>query len=345
MRKDFHIKEQMSGITEKLGYLAGVTRFRRISEKLYVDGDKLYKEAGIHFKASWFPVYYVLALSESPMTVLQISEQIDFSHITVKNVLRELEQEELVTIEGNPADKRSKLVFLSPQGQKFIYRLKPLWMSFSMALKKVFQTGHPDFLNILNRIDQQIEKKPINIMAGQQELESVLVIDYNPGLDKHFHELAGPWLTEELDGQLKEEDGIALQTPDEAHFMNGGFLFYAMYKEQIVGFVALKRLDDNAFELNRLYINPNYRKLGIDNLLIERCISRCSENKALELWLQTSISKTEAHKIYDSLGFVDKAAPSQLVVQEQTKKVMCFEFDTNQKSNNGGSSFHLEDHS
>jgi len=335
----------MSSTIEKLGYLVGITHFRRISEKLYVDGDKIYKEAGIHFKASWFPVYYVLALSESPLTVLQIAEQIDFSHITVKNVLRELEKEELVSIEVNPADKRSKLVSLSLKGQKLIYRLKPLWISVSSALKKVFQSGHPDFMNILNRIDHQIEKNPINSMVAQQEVESVEVVDYKPGLNKHFHELAGPWLTEELSGQLKEEDGIALQNPDEAHFMDGGFLFYAIYKDQIVGFVALIRLDDDAFELAKLYINPNYRNLGIDTLLIERCISRCNENHALELWLQTSISKTAAHNIYDALGFVDKAAPEQLVVQEQTKKVMCLEFDTNQKSSNEGSSFHLEDHS
>jgi len=335
----------MSSTIEKLGYLIGITHFRRISEKLYVDGDKIYKEAGIHFKASWFPVYYVLALSESPLTVLQIAEQIDFSHITVKNVLRELEKEELVSIEANPADKRSKLVSLSPKGQKLIYRLKPLWISVSSALKKVFQSGHPDFINILNRIDHQIEKNPINSMVAQQEVESVEVVDYKPGLNKHFHELAGPWLTEELSGQLKEEDGIALQNPDEAHFMDGGFLFYAIYKDQIVGFVALIRLDDDAFELAKLYINPNHRNLGIDTLLIERCISRCNENHALELWLQTSISKTAAHNIYDALGFVDKSAPAQLVVQEQTKKVMCLEFDTNQKSSNGGSSFHLEDHS
>jgi len=315
----------MANAFEILAYLAGATRFRRISEKLYVDGDKIYKEAGIQFKASWFPVYYVLALSESPMTVLQIAEQIDFSHITVKNVLRDLEQEELVSIEQNPSDKRSKLVSLSLKGQKLIYRLKPLWISFSTALKKAFSSGHPDFMNILNRIDQQIEENPINLMVAQQDSDSVMVVDYKPGLNKHFHELAGPWLTEEVNGKLKEEGGISLQNPDEAHFMEGGFLFYAMYKDQIVGVVALKRLDDETFEIANLYINPNYRNLGIDTLLIERCICRCMENEARELWTQTSMSEPQIHLIFDALGFADKASPEQMKVQEQTKKVMCLD--------------------
>ena len=315
----------MASAYEILGYLAGATRFRRISEKLYVDGDKVYKEAGIQFKASWFPVYYVLALSESPMTVLQIAEQIDFSHITVKNVLRELEKEELVSIELNPVDKRSKLVSLSLKGQKLIYRLKPLWITVSTALKKVFQAGHPDFMNILNRIDRQIEENPISLMVAQQEMNAVVVVDYKPGLNKHFHELAGPWLTEELNGKLKEEDGIALPNPNEKHFTEGGFLFYAKYKEQIVGFVALKRLDDNTFEFSNLYIHPNYKNLGIENPLIERCISRCIENEANELWLQTSIRKTEAQLVYEALSFVDKAPHPGMKLQEETKKAMCLE--------------------
>jgi len=315
----------MASAFEILGYLAGTTRFRRISEKLYVDGDKIYKEAAIQFKASWFPVYYVLALAESPVTVLQIAEQIDFSHISVKNVLRELERDELVSIEINPADKRSKLVSLSLKGQKLIYRLKPLWISYSLVLKKVFQAGHPDFMNILNRIDNLIEENPINLMVANQETESVVVVDYSPGLIKHFHELAGPWLTEELNGKLKQEGGISLQNPDIKHFIEGGFLFYAKYQDQIVGFAALTRLDDRSFEFSNLFIHPNYQNLGIDTLLIERCISRCMENEVGELWLQTSISKTDAHLTYDALGFIDKAPPAGMELKEETKKSMCLE--------------------
>ena len=240
----------MSSTIAQLGYLAGATRFRRISEKLYSDGDKVYREAGIPFKASWFPVYYVLALSESPLTILQIAEQIDFSHITVKNVLRELEKAELVNIEINPNDKRSRLVTLSLKGQKLIYRLKPIWISFASALQNIFQSGHPDFMNTLDRIDRQIQRYPIHRRISELERDPIVVLDYKPELNQHFHDLAGPWLTEELNGQLKEENGITMEEPEADHFMEGGFYFYASYKDQIVGKVSLKRLDSHAFEFN-----------------------------------------------------------------------------------------------
>ena len=316
----------MSTTIKKLVYLVGATRFRRISERLYVDGDKIYKEAGINFKASWFPVYYVLAIAESPMTVLQITEQIDFSHITVKNVLRELEQEKLVSIETNPADRRSKLVSLSLKGQKLIYHLKPLWISFSSALKKVFQAGHPDFMNILKRIDYQIDNHSINSSIQSLEAESLQVIDYKPGLTKNFHELREAWLSEKMNGGLNGEGSINIQYPDKKHFMEGGFFFYGQYKDQMVGFVALKRLDNDTFELNNLYIHPNYRNLGFDRLLVERCISRCNENHANELWLQTSRNKSDIALLYEALGFIDKEKPPKMTLQEQTTRIMCLEF-------------------
>ena len=315
----------MSSTIAKLSYLTGATRFRRISEKLYIYGDEVYSEAGIRFKASWFPVYYVLAITDSPLTIMQISEQIDFTHITVKNVIRELEQEELVSVTPNPSDRRSKLVSLSTKGQKQIYRLKPLWISYSSALKNIFQSGHPDFMNILQRIDNQIEKSSIPQIIAHPDSESVIVVDYRPDLDKHFHELAGPWLTGEADGILEEEEGINLQKPEETHFMEGGFIFYARYKDQIVGFAALKRLTDYSFECSGLFVNPNYRHNGIDTRLIERCICRSLENQASELWIQTAADIPGALDFYQGFGFEEKEAPLEMQVMEQTEKVMCLD--------------------
>ena len=230
---------------------------------------------------------------------------------------------ELVNIEINPDDKRSRLVSLSKKGQKLIYRLKPIWISFASALQHIFQSGHPDFMNTLDRIDHQIQAYPIHRRIIEQETDPILVLDYKPELNKHFHELAGPWLTEEFNGQLKEEDGITLEEPDADHFMDGGFYFYASYKDQIVGKVSLKRLDGKAFEFNQPYIHPNYRKFKIDRVFLERCISRCVENQASELWAQTSIRKTGTYELLSSMGFEDSQAHPNMQVQEQTKRVMC----------------------
>lgn len=305
-----------------LEFLSGATRFRHISEKLHTDGDKIYLEAGIDFKSSWFLVFFVLSRAKGPLTVMQIAEQIDFSHITVKNVLKELQSAGLVIITKNPADGRSKLASLSIRGKTHLRLLVPVWQSYSAALKRVFQAGHPDIINILNRVDRAIVNNPINELVANKVSEPISIIDYKPSLKKHFYELAGPWLSAEVNGKLKKDVIYTLQNPDEAYIKKGGFLFYAKYRTQIIGCVALKRLDEEIFEFVKLYIHPSYRNLGIATKLIERCITRCKENKATALWLQSAATMTDANRIYSRLGFIENTAPPQMKVTERTEKVM-----------------------
>ena len=177
-------------------------------------------------------------------------------------------------------------------------------------------------MNILNRIDREIDKYPINEIVAGELAEPVKILDYKPSLKEYFNQLAGPWLTDVVDVKHEEEELETLYHPDEVYIKHGGFLFFALYKNKAVGCVALKRLDEESFELARLYINPTYRNQGITTKLIERCISRCKENHVSELWVQTSMSMHEALKLYYKLGFDNKEAPPQMRVIEQSAKTM-----------------------
>jgi DNA-binding MarR family transcriptional regulator/GNAT superfamily N-acetyltransferase len=307
----------------KLGYLAVGTRLRQIIEKLYVDGDKIYKESNIDFKASWFSVYYILATADQPKTVLDLSDEIGFTHITIKNVVRELESAGLVNINVHPTDKRSKHISLSANGQKLFEQLQKVWLPFADTLKNLLDAGHPDFINIINRIDKEVSKNPIyERIKAIGQFEQVQVLDYKPSLKHHFTDLVAPWLSGVLNGTLEKEDEFTVYRPDEAYLLPGGFLFFAMQDDICLGTVALKRLDENTFEFAKLFISPDARKMGIATKLIERCISRCKENNAKELWLQTTMRMPDAHKLYYKFGFEDRSAPQQMEVLERTEKIM-----------------------
>ena len=113
-------------------------------------------------------------------------------------------------------------------------------------------------INILNRLDWEINNKPINERIHQPKGQFVKIIDYKPSLKNYFYELAGPWLLGVLNGELEEYDKFTLHHPDKAYLENGGFLFYAKFKNEIVGCVALKRLNEDTFEFAKLFINPNF---------------------------------------------------------------------------------------
>ena len=313
----------MADIIDQLGFLAGGSRFRRIYEKMQIGGDKAYKEAGFPFKSSWFPVYYVLSKSRQPQTVMEITNQIAFSHITVKNIIRELDKEHLIEIVPNPGDKRSKLIELSEKGRALLDQLTPIWLAFTQAVRNVLTTGHPDIINILKRIDRELAVSPLNERVVAQSEEQIAVLDYKPELKAQFYELVGHWLNGYMKGQLEEEDKFVLYNPDVAYLQKGGFVFFARYREELVGCVALKRLDENTFEFAKLFTDTKYRNLGVATRLIERCISRCKENEATELWLQTTFDLKDAHRLYYKLGFEDREAPPQMNVLKRTNKIMC----------------------
>lgn len=309
-------------VLNKLGFLAGGSRFRRIYERLQIGGDKVYKDAGVEFKSTWFPVYYVLATNERPQTIMEIAGQISFSHITVKNIVKELDAAELTVVSPNPNDGRSKLVGLSPKGQTLLKDLEPLWIKFSNTLETILKDGHPDITNILKRIDKQLSIKTLDKRVQEEQEEPVMVLDYRPELKHHFYDLAGYWLLGVTRGKLEEEDEFTLHNPDKAYLAKGGFLFFAEYKKEIIGCVALKRLDENSFEFAKLFIDPAYRGMGIATKLVERCISRSKENAAKELWLQSTAAMKQAHSLYYKLGFTDRPAPTQMEVLARTEKIM-----------------------
>jgi GNAT superfamily N-acetyltransferase len=158
-------------------------------------------------------------------------------------------------------------------------------------------------------------------------MDTVNILDYRPSLKDHFTNLVKPWLSGVLKGTLEVEDEFTVHHPDRAYLLNGGFVFFAMQVDNCFGTVALKRLDEESFEFAKLFVTPEARGLGIATKLIERCITRCRENEVKELWLQTTMSMPQAHKLYYKLGFDDKLAPTQMDVLQRTEKIMVLQLN------------------
>jgi DNA-binding MarR family transcriptional regulator/GNAT superfamily N-acetyltransferase len=312
----------------KLGYLAGASYFRRISEKLYVAADQVYADHAVEFRASWFAVYYVIAANEKPKSVVEISTIVGFSHITVKNILRELEDRGLVVLKENPKDRRAKLISLSAKGRTLLSSLLPLWTSFEKVIRSTLITAHPDTLHFLQMIDQELHQYPLNErFKTQPPHANLLIVDYNASLKGEFYRLAGNWLLGMHNGKLEREDVYNLNNPAEAYLANGGFLFFAILNKKVIGCVALKRLSKKAFELENLFVADEARSLGVATKLIQRCVTRCRENDSTSLYLQTTNALKAAHKLYFKLGFSDARAPEGMLILKRTEKIMAMELN------------------
>jgi len=87
-----------------------------------------------------------------------------------------------------------------------------------------------------------------------------------------------------------------------------GCLLLAVYKEQPVGCVALRKLSDGICEMKRLYVKPQFRGLGIGRALAETIIKQARKIGYNYMRLDTVPSMEVARALYVSVGFKKTSA-------------------------------------
>lgn len=87
----------------------------------------------------------------------------------------------------------------------------------------------------------------------------------------------------------------------------GGRLLIALWREQLSGCVALRKLEDRICEMKRLYVKPQFRGKGIGRALAEAIIEKAREIRYHSMRLDTISSMDGARALYLSLGFKEIA--------------------------------------
>ncbi|MGD0596232.1 MAG: GNAT family N-acetyltransferase [Sedimentisphaerales bacterium] len=82
-----------------------------------------------------------------------------------------------------------------------------------------------------------------------------------------------------------------------------GCLLLAMYKNEVAGCVALRRIDKTICEMKRLYVRPQFRRNGIGRALAEAVIERTKKAGYKQMRLDTAPTMNAARNLYESLGF------------------------------------------
>lgn len=82
-----------------------------------------------------------------------------------------------------------------------------------------------------------------------------------------------------------------------------GCLLFAETEGAVAGCVALKKLDDEACEMKRLYVRPAYRQYGIGRALSEAIVAEGRQRGYRFMRLDTVEPMHAARALYTSLGF------------------------------------------
>ena len=82
-----------------------------------------------------------------------------------------------------------------------------------------------------------------------------------------------------------------------------GGIFLACYNLEVVGCVALKKLEDNTGEIKRLYVKDVNRNMGIGRKLFDKILGFAKDKGYKKVRLDTLNSLQSAIKLYKAYGF------------------------------------------
>jgi len=142
-------------VIDDLGILAIATRMQRLAERMRKDGLLIYKAHGIDFEPKWFPVVYTLHL-KSAMSVVELANEIGYSHPSTISLLKELEKLKLIRSTKDKTDERKRLLQLTDKGKALITQMEPVWQVMIAATTQLIDTQN-NLMKAMEEVEQQLE--------------------------------------------------------------------------------------------------------------------------------------------------------------------------------------------
>ncbi len=136
---------------------------------------------------------------------------------------------------------------------------------------------------------------------------TISIREYEPLHQLAFERIYKSWFTGHFQMAPEPEDEYVLQHPGKAILEPGGCLLVALQDDQLAGAVALKRVDNDSFELTKMVVGEEYRGQGIGKRLVAAILQKAVSLHAKRVVLYSHSSLQDALHIYRKAGFTEVA--------------------------------------
>ena len=150
-------------------------------------------------------------------------------------------------------------------------------------------------------------------------MKNVSVTDFQSQYSNQFYQLNRVWIEEFW--ILEDNDKKDLLNP-EIIVHNGGQIFFAISKREVIGTVAMIKNSDKIYELAKMTVKSSFRGKGIANLLMDKCIEFAFKKNASEIFLISNDSLTVARNLYEKYGFKEVVLDSQKYKRGNVKMIL-----------------------
>jgi DNA-binding MarR family transcriptional regulator/GNAT superfamily N-acetyltransferase len=211
----------------------------------------------------------------------------------LSRLLRQLEQDELVTVARDSADGHRHVVRLSPKGRREWRRLDKRSEEVARRLvDPLSERQRAELAAALTTAERLLRAATvaIDLVDPRSSAARFALRRYFGELDDRFRSGFDPH-----DGGA-DSDAAALRPPDGA--------FLVMFSDHTpVGCGGLKRIDERTGEIKRMWIHPDWRGLGLGRRLLARLEAVTRELGHTRIVLDTNETLLEAITMYSRAGY------------------------------------------
>ena len=129
----------------------------------------------------------------------------------------------------------------------------------------------------------------------------VEIVPFQDKYSHYFYDLNYDWLNEYF--YVEEYDEKVLKNCKEEIIDKGGYIFFAIFKSEVVGTMALIPRQERIYELNKMAVKKELRGNGIGHQLIQYTIDFAKNNEYKSVILYSNTVLENSIHLYNKFGF------------------------------------------
>jgi putative acetyltransferase len=129
----------------------------------------------------------------------------------------------------------------------------------------------------------------------------ITIRPFGLGDEAVFRQLNEEWIRRYF--VLEPKDEASFTNPQKTILDNGGRIFFAVQKDEVVGCCALIAIGPGEFEVAKMAVTESCQGAGIGRRLLEQTIAAARALGAKRLYLETNQKLAAAIRLYESVGF------------------------------------------
>lgn len=276
-------------VLEKSKSLVLGNLLQRLTENLRKEAQLFYRSQNIDFEPKWFPVIYVLS-QQKAISVVELSQEIGYSHPTTISLLKELEKKELIGSAKDAKDERKRLITLTEKANELIQQLQPLWAVMSQALVELTATENNLYkaitevnqnLKTKNLFDRMTTIKEMNLSTPEKTIETNIKVEKieDQKLESIAFAIRRQVFVEEQNVSQERE------SMDDAEAIH-----YLATVNGLPAGAARYRIMEKGAKIERIAVLNSYRGKKVGEAILNKIVEDLHDQKKIYLYAQVNAS-------------------------------------------------------